>query len=311
MLADRAVEMLTKTYVDPSTRDLCYNAFYANETVPSEVISVAETLPFLTERRVILVRNAEVYEYYDKQDEDENERLLAYLANPCETTLLMLIANNVDLRSRFYKACKTLGEIVECPELEERAVKTWIAKEVQSMDRGIDRDAINEIFDRAGTQLSDVSNALRVVTYYLGEAKQITREDVVASCADVAEETVWALTDAIAESDATKALRVLRELIDMGKNEFEILGTLNWLLKVAYLAATGRGRVKAGKYQLDKIRPLAAKLGEARLRDAFALCMETDILYRTTGVSRSLALELLVVKLTARDKQAIADSRLV
>jgi hypothetical protein len=92
-------------------------------------------------------------------------------------------------------------------------------------------------------------------------------------------------------------------LIELGRNEFEVLGTLNWLLKTAYMAAVPQsGRVKP--FLANKVRPLADKLGREKFRDAFALLMDTEILFRSTGVDRGLALELLVIKLAAPRKPA-------
>ena len=48
-----------------------------------------------------------------------------------------------------------------------------------------------------------------------------------------------------------------------------------------------------------KVRPLASKLGVTKIRDAFALCTDTQFMMRNTGTNAPLALELLVVKLAA------------
>ena len=55
-LAERAVEGLVNTYVDPSLKDFAYTAFYADEADPADIVVEAQTLPFLAERRVVLVR---------------------------------------------------------------------------------------------------------------------------------------------------------------------------------------------------------------------------------------------------------------
>lgn len=243
---------------------------------------------------MVEVRNAEVY-----ITESKVAPLLPYLDDPNPTTLLILVASSVDRRLKFFKACQRAGEIIECPGLTEREVEHWIAKEARNRHKTVHDDAVKEIVRRAGTHLGDVANALEVVSTYVGGEPQIRAEDVVAACADVAEEEVWALTDAIANSNMGRALTALRRLLDMGKAPDELMGTINWMLKSAYVvAAPGYGQ-KPNPWVADKMRPLANKLGEAKLRDAFALCTDTHFMMRSTGVDPELALEMLVLKLAA------------
>jgi len=69
----------------------------------------------------------------------------------------------------------------------------------------IEYAATSEIVRRSGLHLSDVNNALNVVVSFVGDSPVIREQDVVKACADVAEEEVWTLTDAIGR--ATRASR--------------------------------------------------------------------------------------------------------
>lgn len=294
VLAAEAVKKLVDAAIDPSLRDMGYSLFYADESDTAQIVMEARTLPFLTERRVVEVRNAEVY-----ITESKVAPLLPYLDDPNPTTLLILIASSVDRRLKFFKACQRAGEIVDCPELNGGEVEQWIAKEIRNRQKSIEAGAVREIMRRAGNHLGDVANALEVVSTYVGGEPQIRVEDVIAACADVAEEEVWALTDAIAKSNMGRALTALRRLLDMGKAPDELMGTINWMLKSAYsVAAPGYGQ-KLNPWVADKMKPLADKLGIAKLRDAFTLCTDTHFLMRSTGVNAELAMEILVLKLAA------------
>lgn len=294
-LAERAAARVVEQCVDPSMRDLGLAAFYADETSPAEVVLESQTLPFLTDRRVVLVRNAERY-----NTESAAGPLIEYLKSPCPSTILILIAGQIDKRTKFYKSCEKAGTVVECPQLSEQEVSQWVRAEMAAREKSIEPVAVQEIVRRAGTHLSDVNNAIGIVIAYAGDASTIRESDVVAACADVAEEEVWSLTDAIAASQSSAALTSLRKLIDLGKQEDEILGIINWLLKSAYaLALGGPSANSISRFVANKVRPLADKLGLQKLRDAFALCTDAHFMIRSTGVDGALALELLVVKLAA------------
>lgn len=298
-LAERAIQRITAACVDPSMRDLCYSVFHADESKPGEIVLEAQTLPFLAERRVIVIRNAD---HYDRMSGDKNSALyplIRYLDDPADTTLLLIIAGKVDKRKKFFKACQKAGAIVECPQLDDRALGAWIRDEVEARGKKIDAGAVTELISRAGGRLGDVNNAVNLVTTYVGDAPRVTEDDVIAACADVAEETVWALTDAIAASNPEKALSTLFQLADMGKKPDEILGLINWLLDSAYRALPETEAKLASRFVGDKVMPLARKLGLAKLQRAFALCTETHLQIRSTGTDEMLALELLVIKLSA------------
>lgn len=291
-LAERAVQRFVAAHVDPSLKDLCYSMYFADEADPADIVMTAETMPFLAERRVIVVHNAE---HYDSAS--ASARLLAYLDTPSESTVLLLVASRVDKRSKFYKACERTGVLVECGELREAEVGAWVRAEADALGKKIETDAVHQLVARTGTRLGDVFNAVTLVSNYVGASDTIRAADVTASCADVAEEEVWALTDAIASSDTGEALGALRRILELGKDPSEIMGTVNWLLKTAYSVAVESSAVNP--YVAKKVAPLSRKLGVAKLRSAFRLCIQTELMLRSTGVDRALALELLVIRLAA------------
>ena len=295
VIAEQTIEAIVNATVDPMNRDFAYAAFYADEVAPGAIVMDAQTLPFLAERRVIYVRNAEKY-----NSETAAGALLEYLNSPNEATTLIFLSNKVDKRTKFYKACDKAGVIVECPTLNDGEVSRWIQDEAQKQGKTISGPAVRALIDRTGNHLSDVQNALALVMNFVGQERQgIKPEDVEDACTDVTEEEIWALTDAIASSRSGDALTALGRLTELGKHPDEMIGTINWLLKSAYAVAIAEGEPNISRFVADKVRPLAQKLGVLKLRRAFALCTDTQFMMRNTGVDSELALELLVVKLAA------------
>lgn len=297
VLAERALDAITAHYVDPSLRDLAYSAFYADETPVGQIVAEAQTLPFLAERRVIVVRNADRYMAMSGDKGSPLELLIEYFKSPSDATLLLFVSNKADKRKKFYLACKSIGEVIECPQLEDRELAIWIRDEANKLGKRVHEDAVGELINRGGDRLSDISNALQVVSTFVGAEPMIRAEDVIAACSDVAEDTVWMLTDAIAASDSAKALKTLHQLFDMNRAPDEILGTINWLLENAYHASPDTPFQVKSKFVERKVAPLAAKWGLEKLKAALTLCTDTHFKTRTTGADRELLVELLVTKL--------------
>ncbi|GMW00488.1 MAG: hypothetical protein AMXMBFR84_16250 [Candidatus Hydrogenedentota bacterium] len=295
LLAQQAVTRLADRLIDPSLRDFAYSAFYADETETGEIVQTALTVPFLAERRVVVVHGAERYE-----SESAGAAILEYIQAPCESTVMLLVASRVDRRLKLYKACEKAGAVVECPELTRPEAGAWAKSAIRERHKDIDSAALESLIDRTGTHMGEIKNAVELVCNYVGSETRIRAEDVQAACADVTEEEVWTMTDAIASSNTTTAVAALRSILDTGASEFEVMGTINWLLKSAWASGFGQGNVSP--YVAKKTKPLADKLGRAKLIQAFSLLMEAEIMLRSTGVNRALALEMLVIKLAAPRK---------
>lgn len=302
VLADQAVSLLIDRFVEPDMKDMCFTSVYADETPAGEVVSVADTLPFLADRRVVVVRNAEHYD-----SEKAAGPLLRYFANPCETTVLILVAGRIDRRLKLFKACSKAGLVIGCAQLRDHELAAWVRKEVEAIGKSIEPGAVREVTGRAGTQLSEVRSAINQAAGYAGERKKITESDVVAACAEVAEEEVWALTDAIAGSNSDAAVHALRRLLDLGKSEFEVMGSVHWVIRSAYQVASGETD-KMSPFIAKKFKALADKWGVKKCGTALGLLMDAEMMLRSTGVDRALALELLVIRLSASGRRSKAIS---
>lgn len=296
-LVDQAVDKLIAAYVDPTLKDLSFTSFYAEEAAPGVVVEEARTLPFLAERRVVLVRNAGAYMDMASDKRSPLYPLLQFLENPPDASVLAMICPEVNRTKSMYKLCEKNGLIIECPQLTGAEYSNWIQDRFAQNGKTINARIVTSLVERVGNKMSDMNNAVNLVCNFAQSHNAITEEDVLAASADVAEATVWALTDAIAVSNPAAALKELHELLAMNKTPDEILGILNWLLESTYRAHPATPLKLDSIYLSKKVGPLTKKFSPARLAAALAMCTKTHFALRTTGADTKLQLELLVIKL--------------
>lgn len=296
-LVEEALEKVINAYVDPSLKDLSFSSFYAEETAPGAVVEEARTLPFLAERRVVLVRNANVYMNMASDKRSPVQPLLQFLEAPPETSLLVMVCPEVNRIKPLYKLSEKNGVVIECHQLGRVEYNDWIRDQAAKNGKTINSRAITLLVERVGTKMSDMNNALSLVCNFVQSGNTITEADVLAASADVAEATVWALTDAIAASDPAGALKELHELLAMNKSPDEILGILNWLLESTYRAHPDTTLKLDKEFLARKVAPLTRKFSPSRLAAAMAMCTKTHFALRTTGTDTKLLLELLIIKL--------------
>ncbi|HPA40770.1 MAG TPA: hypothetical protein PKV69_02065, partial [Candidatus Hydrogenedentes bacterium] len=141
-LADEAVRAVIEAAVPPGMEDITCQTFHADETHLGQVLEEASTYPFLAERRVVIVRAAEAYRDLPAAKTSPLNLLTAYLEQPCETTLLVMVAAAVDRRKRFWKTCAEKGVcLVECPQLADAELRRWIADRAAARGRRLSGDA--------------------------------------------------------------------------------------------------------------------------------------------------------------------------
>lgn len=95
--------------------DMSFNSetFSGLTCTGEEVITAANTLPFASEVRLVVVNDV------DKFKKADSELLVAYLKEPCETTVLALVGQKVAKNTRLYKAVFAFGgkAIIDCAHL--------------------------------------------------------------------------------------------------------------------------------------------------------------------------------------------------
>ena len=117
---------LRKQYTDRLRKAMCSEDdqmnthFYEGKDVPvGEIIDLAETLPFLAERRVIFISNSGLFK-------SGGEKMAEYLTAPNDTTFFVFTESEVDKRSKLYKTVQSKGYATEFSMQDENTLKRWI-----------------------------------------------------------------------------------------------------------------------------------------------------------------------------------------
>ena len=125
-----AVDMLVKRYVNEACRDMDFSRIDGASATFEKIRNDCETLPFLSERRVVLVSDFKLMEEGKMKgfDEAEERRLIDYLKHIPEYCLLIITSGSVDKRKRIFKAIAEAGGVYEFGELDEKSLKAYIEK---------------------------------------------------------------------------------------------------------------------------------------------------------------------------------------
>ena len=77
-------------------RDFNFDMIYGDQSDGSQIISFANSLPMMAERRVVIVKSVQ------KLSVKSKDVLLSYVNDPLLSTCLVLTAQQIDKRQSFY-----------------------------------------------------------------------------------------------------------------------------------------------------------------------------------------------------------------
>ena len=267
------------------------------------VIDACTTPPFLVERRVVVVREAGQIVAADAK------RLAAYLADPLDTTALVLVAGGGTLSQTLTKAVGSAGDVVDTSVGTGRARTQWLADHLKGGPVRLDGAAQNRLADHLGSDMGRLAGLLDTLASAYGQGATVGAADLEPFLGGAGALAPWDLTDAIDAGRTAPALEVLHRMLSAG--EAHPLGILAHLHKHyrQMLRLDGAGvtspeqaaEVLAIKstFPAKKALSQANRLGSARIARAVRLLAEADLDLRgTTGLSGELVVEVLVARLS-------------
>jgi DNA polymerase-3 subunit delta len=267
-------------------------------------VEAAQTPPFLTSRRVVVVPDVTAY------GSAALGPLLGYLADPLDTTSVVIVGAG-RLASDLTKAVKAVGHVVEAgAPVNKRARDAWLAEHLGGAPVRLDAGA-RELVDRhLGEDLGRLTNLLEALAAAYGTGAKVGADDVAPFLGEAGSVPPWELTDAIDRGKTDVALVALRRMVRAGdKHPLQVMAVLHShyqrMLRLDGADAPGeqaaaallglRGSTYPAKKALDQLR----RLGPDGLKAAFGHLAEADMALRGTKEwPAELVLEVLVARLS-------------
>src|ERR1700752_4024189 len=90
-------------------------------------IAAAEQLPMMSDRRVLRIRD------FARLRENDEETLIRYLNNPAPSTVMILVADDLDKRKKSTKALLDNCVVVDFPTLKDAEAKAWAKSRLKEL----------------------------------------------------------------------------------------------------------------------------------------------------------------------------------
>ncbi len=301
-LVQEAVDLIIKKAVDPGSRDFNFNTVYCRETSASDLVNLCQTLPFMSEKRLVIAKEIDALKAADL------EELVPYLKDPSPSTCLVMIANQrkYDKKS-VVSAVEARGAATVFYPLLDRDLVAWIEGWAGARGLRIRRDAAQYVWQTIGNDLQKISNELEKVAISIQDRKEIVFDDAKAVVGDFREYTSFDLADAIGRKNREKAFLILTRLVQEGEQPVGLLGSIAWnfrrLLRAKAMEASGVGydeikrKLNVIFHQSAAFQEQMRKFSAQELRGAFGIFLSTDKALKSSGLSGRLVLERMILGL--------------
>ncbi len=284
-LRERVLQ-LCEAQVEESARTFDWSVFdLSEEDVTGELIAAqARTLPWMSRRRWIYVRNADA----------RPEGLKAYLKDPYERSVVVLeVAKGV-------RSWPTLPMI----ELEGRGKgEAWLRRKAGQEGFELDREAADLLVQLLGEDYQRLDSELEKLILWAWDSKKIDVDAVLMLTAEAREHDVFELVGAIARRDKEQALLLLQRLTEGGMQALNILAVLYWSIKRLLVLREMLDAGQSFNRALPQVKLWSFKGKEAEVRrysreDLIGLLLrlrESDRLLKSSGADARFHLDRLVV----------------
>lgn len=192
--------------------ELDFDTFEGPSASGDDIVAAANTLPFLSERRMVIVRDV------DRMPVDQHPPLVSYVENPAPFSILVLVASSLAKNTRLYKALDRVGAVSEYAAPKPSELPAWVVSLFKSMDRQLPRDAAELLVRAVGKDLRKLQSEADKIVAYAGERQALTREDVEAVVAETAAPSIFEFLDAMGSRDCATALKLLAGLMAAGES---------------------------------------------------------------------------------------------
>jgi len=266
-----------------------------------EVLDELRTLPFLTDRRVVVVQEAE--EFITK-----NRPILeTYFDAPCPSGVLILITTSFPSNTKLAKKLKKVGELISVTPPKPWQLPAHVTQYVkETFDKTLAKDAAQLLVDLTGDDVTRLYSEAEKLVVFVDEKRNIGVQDVEALVGHNRVFGVFEVIDAMVAGQTGKALQRLRNMFAEDKNaQYTVVGAFAYHFRKMFnakaLLSQGRSIPEVTKVlriwgKTDLFYAQIRKVSLEQLSQIIQQLASIDHQIKTGQTRGTVAIEQLVLK---------------
>ena len=285
--------------LNPDDDTMNFNHYEGRNIDVKELIDLCETMPFFADRRVVLLEDTGFFKNKCDELADSMKELPDYLC-------LVFVEDEVDKRSKMYKAVKSCGRIGEFARQDEKTLMQWAAGILKREGKNITQRDMELLLTMTGIDMGNLRMELEKLITYTGDRNVVTRADIQEVCTTQTQNKIFDMVRAVTEKNQKRALDLYYDLLTLKEPPMRILFLLakqfRQLLLVKEYTEEGvaqpemASRLGVPSFVVRNIASCARSYRISELRQAVTDFVDAEEAVKTGRLQDVLSVELLIVK---------------
>ena len=310
-LVEKKSNEIVESYLNEKKDDFNYVKYNLYDTSFNQIIEEALTMPFISEKKAIVVKNAFIFtgEKVSKDIQPNNEQVNEFLEKYDGENFIIfeVYQNKLDERKKITKTLKKTSKLAKVEQMSEQEIKNWIKNKLHENFKDIKQDALDLFIELTGINFNIVSQELEKIILFLGERTTINKKDVEEIINRSLEQNVILLTEYIQKGEKYKAIQLIKDLIVMKEEPIKLLALITSNYRLYYQCKILSRKGYSGQ-QIAKtinVHPYRVKLALNQVKhyqlthllNIIDQCAETDYKLKSSYMDKQLILELFILSL--------------
>lgn len=293
-----ALHTLEEAFKPLLSSDFDKEAIYSEDKSINDILGLAATFPFGSEKKLIIVREAEKIR--------DRKPLKDYADLPAEFTVLAFFHNG-SITSISTQPFKTLSEnnfLFEAKELKGKNLIDWLINLAEEKEKNLSEENAQVLVDIVGENRSMLEDQLEKICVFLNKGKEISIESIQQVSSELKQFNIFDLQNAIGLKDKSKSITVAYNLLDNGVEPTYIIAMLTryftGLAKIPELKSKNVSDTEAARIvgthpfyyrNYSKARTL---FSDSKLVDVFRALLKADVTVKTTSANNKTTISILI-----------------
>lgn len=310
-LLQETTQKIIEAALQEEEKDFNLSTYDMEEVLLETAIEDVETLPFIGDKRVVVVKNPYFLTSEKKKEKIEHNlgALEQYLQSPAPYSILIFYApyEKLDERKKITKLLKKQSIVVEMNSLSDKEAERWVHHLTEGEGVELDEDALEQLLLLTAGDLLLINEEIKKLSTYVGENGKITKEIVRNLVSRTLDQNIFELIENVVHKNSKEALKIFYDLLKTNEEPIKILSLLatqfRLILQVKELSKNGYGQQQIAN--TIKVHPFRVKLAfqqanlfhEEELANYLIQLAEADYEIKTGKIDKQLILELFLLKL--------------
>ena len=290
-IMEEMASRLVGRYVSEDMKSFNLEVEYGSEIDMEAFISTARSFPFISEKRLMVLKELERLKGRWKS-------LLDYCGSPADSTIMVLLFHSggpaggktrppKDYR-KLEKTIEGTGKVFRCGRLDDRELAGWLISKASRMGFEMTEEGVAALMDSVGTDLHDLQNELEKLSV-LYEGGTAGREEVASIIGRYRLSAVSDLISALGSRKEGKALEILAGIINTGAERPSVV--LYHLIRHFLALLRVRAGQEGGGYRQEMLRREADRRGTRDIIVWLENLRVAELLMKSTSFPERLVVE--------------------